>query len=135
MARTIALLTALSLALPAAAATLDKDADGGTSAPSAGSPARKGGKQAAPKSDSKSAVRERLLVAKRRLVTAVGACEGSGVCDPKSPSRDTHLIALLEDADHQFMEACEACSTAEKCGRERERMRDGKNSLGVRPCD
>ena len=87
------------------------------------------------KAGSPSEAQRVLFNAKRALKTAVDLCSVPGKCEQGSPSANREYIAILEGADRNFIEACLACSTAEKCDAERDRIRDGKHSQGLAPCD
>jgi hypothetical protein len=76
-----------------------------------------------------------VMNAKRALKTAVDLCDVPGKCDPSSRTANKEYIQILADADRNFIEACLACSTVEKCDAERDRMRGGKRSPGPTPCD
>ena|SRR6266702_6895996 len=93
------------------------------------SPAQKG--KPSPVSDAK----RNLMNTKRALKTAVDLCSNPGKCEPGSRNADREYMSLLEGADRNFIEACLACSTSERCDAERDRIRDGKRSQGTAPCD
>ncbi len=112
----------------AAALSLVTAASGAEPKPKA-SPAQKG------KASSLSEAQRTLMNAKRALKTAVDLCSNPGKCEQGSRNADREYISLLEGADRSFIEACLACSTAEKCDAERDRIREGKHSTGTRPCE
>jgi hypothetical protein len=87
------------------------------------------------KAGSPSEAKRVLFNAKRALKTAVDLCSVPGKCEQGSSNVDREFIAILEGADRNFIEACLACSTAEKCDAERDRIRDGKRSPGTAPCE
>jgi hypothetical protein len=76
-----------------------------------------------------------LMNAKRTLKTAVDLCSVPGKCEQGSSNADREFMSMLEGADRSFIEACMACSTAEKCDAERDRIRAGKRSAGWAPCE
>jgi hypothetical protein len=80
-------------------------------------------------------VQRELMNAKRTLKTAVDLCGVPGKCESGSSNADREFINMLESADRSFIEACLACSTAEKCDAERDRIRAGKRSQGYAPCE
>jgi hypothetical protein len=116
MIRVIALAAALSLATTASAAT----------SKSKSSPAQKG---------TMTEAKRALMNAKRALKTAVDLCSNPGKCEHGSRNADREYISMLESADRNFIEACLACSTPERCDSERDRIKDGKRSQGTVPCD
>ena len=118
MVRIVVLAVALSLASAAHGAE-----------PKA-SPAQKGKTAGKPTSAQRD-----LMNAKRTLKTAVDLCSVPGKCESGSSNADREFINMLESADRSFIEACLACSTAEKCDAERDRIRDGKRSPGTAPCE
>jgi hypothetical protein len=71
---------------------------------------------------------------KATFMSAVGSCTRPGACDPKSPSRDPDLVALLETAQDAFMQACRQCATDAACEEERVRIRDGRGRFGFNIC-
>src|SRR6266568_8258607 len=87
------------------------------------------------KASTVTAAKRSLLNAKRALKTAVDLCGNPGKCEQGSRNADREYISLLENADRNFIEACLACSTSERCDAERDRIRDGKRSMGTAPCD
>ncbi|HEX9108103.1 MAG TPA: hypothetical protein VF832_12760 [Longimicrobiales bacterium] len=82
-----------------------------------------------------SEAKRNLFNAKRALVTAVALCSAPGKCEQGARNADREYITMLEGADRNFIEACLACSTSEKCDAERDRIKDGKRSPGTIPCD
>ncbi len=90
------------------------------------------GKSGTPKA---SEAQRDLMNAKRMLKTAVDLCTVPGKCDSGASNADRETISMLENADRSFIEACMACSTAEKCDAERDRIRAGKRSSGYAPCE
>jgi hypothetical protein len=114
MVRIIFLGLALSLATVASGATPSSNAKG--------------------KAASLSEAKRALFNAKRALKTAVDLCSAPGKCEQGSGA-NREYISILEGADRNFIEACLACSTAEKCDAERDRIRDGKRSSGIAPCE
>jgi hypothetical protein len=87
------------------------------------------------KAGSLSEAQRTLFNAKRALVTAVALCSAPGKCEQGSRNADREYISMLEGADRNFIEACLACSTSEKCDAERDRIKDGKRSPGTTPCE
>lgn len=75
-----------------------------------------------------------LKSTKQAYAAAVGACARPDVCVSGSRSANRELIDLLTSAQENFMTACKACSTDEKCEKESQRIYDGKQSLGLAPC-
>jgi hypothetical protein len=118
MVRLIAVVAALSLTAGAHAAEPKR----------AAAPAKKG-------SGGLSEAKRAVFNAKRALKTAVDLCDVPARCDPGSRNANKEYIQMLADADRNFIEACLACSTAEKCDAERDRIRAGKRSPGTAPCD
>ncbi len=77
---------------------------------------------------------QELKTTKQAFMAAVGSCARPDLCDPGSRSANRELIDLVTSTEENFVTACRACSTDEKCERERQRIRDGKNSRGLEPC-
>jgi hypothetical protein len=92
-------------------------------------------KTRAPTSKPKQPSMSELEQAKAAYRAAVGACARPDTCDPTASSANRDAVALLKDTEKQFMTACTACASEERCESERQRIRDGKRSVGRAPCD
>jgi hypothetical protein len=75
-----------------------------------------------------------LAKAKQALTVAVRLCDVPGRCEAGSRGADAEYVSMLQNAERNFMTACEQCSTAERCDQERERIRSGKRSPDDSPC-
>ena len=75
-----------------------------------------------------------LRQSKNSFMTAVGACERPGLCDPDSKTSDRDTTRLLLNSEDRFMSLCQLCATRDDCEAERVRIRSGKRSRGVAPC-
>jgi hypothetical protein len=76
-----------------------------------------------------------VVVAKRAFRTAVQLCDVPGRCEMGSRSVQSEYLTMLQDTEKGFLQACERCSTSERCEAERQRIRDGKRSMGATPCE
>jgi hypothetical protein len=73
-------------------------------------------------------------LAKRKFMSAVGACPRPENCDPNSPDRNPELVGMISSAVDEFMLACAQCATDAACEQERDRIKDGRGRMGYNVC-